>query len=400
VKHWFQDRGFFWWLRLDAIVVLVGFNFVLGLVRWGIEDTDWLTKFSALLVAGGSELGLGVALWLLSDELYGARKWYKLLLWGLGGLVVMLISLYVNYTYFSLKGETVQDLAIRAGLPMFFLLFFSMLPTKRRELTAAQIDERGQRELQKIQWQQRLQEAKDEPTRRALAEKEARKQEREREKAILLDMLAIAKDAGVDTERFYVDSGEGYEWNKRGLQRALEGLNLWPPDRETLGKAPADDAQFTRTLASLVDPVAAAEPTSEPTLETTPTTSGSRRTMLNAHEIAERWQAMGIPYSVSTIESWMEPRCKHPYALKNTRKFPPSNPRSRKAFERRASLDAISQIERKILGSRDAKVTPFPTRQLTREPAQEPTRQVTQGVAEEPTQASTQQNAYDLLAAE
>lgn len=394
--NWFKERGFFWWLRLVAMAGLIGFNFVLALVRWGIGDTDPITQASALLVASGSELMLGVALWLFSEQVYSAdrgwkqgRWWVKLLWWGGVALVCMVISLYVNYTYFSAKHETLGDLLVRAGLPMAFLIGFSVLPVKKKEITVAQVEQRYAAKIREAQLRQQLQAVLDAPEHERQAAKAARAAEKAKEHALLLDMLAIAKDTGVDTERFYVDTGEGMEWNRLGLQRALEGLKLWPPVRETLGSDRAVGAS-----------VSSAGTASDATSPVTSTTSGSRRTMLNAHEIAERWQAMGIPYSVSTIESWMEPRCKHPYALKNTRKFPPSNPRSRKAFERRASLDSISQVERKILGSRDAKVTPFPTRQLTREPAQEPTRQVTQGVAEEPTQKPTQLNVYNLLAAE
>lgn len=402
--NWFKDRGFLWWLRLVVMVGLTGFNFALALWRWGIADSDPYTRLSALIVASCSELMLGVALWLFADAVYSderswrnARWWVKLLWWGGVWVGCMAISLYVNYTYFSTKGETLTDLGVRAGLPMAFLIGFSVLPVKKKRLTKEQVAERGEVELEKLQWQQRIEEQRNAPLRLEQERKAAAKRQRDQEEDELLDMIQIALDAGMDISRYKVriDAFEE-KWNQRGLQRALEGLKLWPPVRETLGKAPADDEQFKRTLASLVDPVRASAATSEGTQ----TTSGSRRTMLNAAEIRERWLAMGITYSEQTIDGWMEPRCKHPYALKNTRKFPPSNPRSRKAFERRASLDSISQVERKILADRDAKVTPFPTRQLTQEPAQEPTRQVTQGVAKEPTQKPTQQNAYDLLAAE
>ena len=390
--NWFKDRGFFWWLRLVAMAGLIGFNFVLALVRWGIEDTDLITQASALLVASGSELMLGVALWLFSEQVYSAdrgwkqgRWWVKLLWWGGVALVCMAISLYVNYTYFSAKHETLGDLLVRAGLPMAFLIGFSVLPVKKKEITVAQVEQRYAARIREAQLRQQLQAVLDEPERERQAAKAVEKERRDRQEAELLDMVSIAENAGIDVERFKVrlDDFE-VKWNRLGLQRALEGLNLWPPMRETLGSDHAG---------------AASVPTADVTPETTPTTSGSRRTMLNAQEIAERWQAMGITYSVATIEGFLEPRCKHPYALKNTRKFPPSNPRSRKPFERRAGLDSISQVEQKIRADRAAKVTPFPTRQLTQEPTQEPTRQVTQEPTQKSAQKPTQQNAYDLLAA-
>ena len=122
--------------------------------------------------------------------------------------------------------------------------------------------------------------------------------------------------------------------------------------------------------------------------------------MLSAKEVFERWQALGIPYKERTIAGWMEPRVKHPYALRNTRLFPLNPPVRGQTQERRAALASVTDVERKILADRASKVTQLPTQSLTPEPAQEPTQEVTQVITQQPTQVSTHHNAYDLLAAE
>lgn len=237
--NWFKERGFFWWLRLMAMSGLIGFNFVLALVRWGIDSADPITKASALLVASGSEFMLGVTLWLFSDCIYSADRgwrnghwWVKLLWWGNVGVLCMAISLYVNYTYFSAQHESLGDLLVRAGLPMAFLVGFSLLPVKK-EITVAQVEQRYAAKIREAQLRQQLQAVLDEPEKQRLATKAARDEAKAKERAMLLDMLAIAQDARIDTQRFYVNTQEGYEWNSLGLQRALEELNLWPPARET-----------------------------------------------------------------------------------------------------------------------------------------------------------------------
>lgn len=393
--NWFKERGFFWWLRLMAMSGLIGFNFVLALVRWGIDSADPITKASALLVASGSEFMLGVTLWLFSDCIYSADRgwrnghwWVKLLWWGNVGVLCMAISLYVNYTYFSAQHESLGDLLVRAGLPMAFLVGFSLLPVKK-EITVAQVEQRYAAKIREAQLRQQLQAVLDEPEKQRLATKAARDAAKAKERAMLLDMLAIAQDARIDTQRFYVNTQEGYEWNTLGLQRALEELNLWPPARET-----------QRSDHTGAESVPALETTSDATSQVTPTTSSGRRTMLSAKEIFERWQALGIPYKERTIAGWMEPRVKHPYALRNTRLFPLNPPVRGQTQERRVTLASVADVERKILADRASKVTQLPTLQPTQEPAQEPTRQVTQESTQKSAQKPTHQNAYDLLAAE
>lgn len=122
--------------------------------------------------------------------------------------------------------------------------------------------------------------------------------------------------------------------------------------------------------------------------------------MLSAKKIFERWQALGIPYKERTIAGWMEPRVKHPYALRNTRLFPLNPPVRGQTQERRVALASVVEVERKILADRASKVTQLPTQPTAPKPTQEPTQQVTREGTEELTQASTQFNAYDLLAAE
>lgn len=337
--HWFQSKGLLYFVRLGLMAVLTGFNFWLALQRWGWSDADPVIKVSALLVAGVTEIGLFAFLVLFHQTYYAPVKRKRALFgWGLASLACVGVSLYVNIGYFAVNwhdqaGNTLADLLIRALFPMGLLLFFSMIPPKVQKLrTAADVEAEYAGKLAEARMKVQLTQIEE-------GEKHRRRKERQDAEAELLDMLGIAENAGIDVQNFSVAIDGEYQWNKRGLQRALEGLKLWPPVRETLGSVADDSADETATEES--------DAMSD---------SGNHKATMNAEEVAD---LLGV--SVKVAKDMIEPRSSHRYAISGSRKVYFRKPRRGQEWERRVPYKNVLEMQAKMTADTAAKVRAFPT---------------------------------------
>ena len=324
--NWLKLKGLLYFVRLGLMSVLTGFNFWLALVRWGWSDADPVIKVSALIVAGVTEIGLFAFLVLFHQTYYTPVKRKAALAgWGLASLACAGVSLYVNIGYFAINwhdqaGNALADLLIRALFPMALLLFFSMIPPKVQKFrTALDVEAEYEGKIAEAQQKLKLQQIEE-------AEKHRRRKARADEEAELLDMIGIAQNAGIDVQGFSVAIDGEYQWNRRGLQRTLEGLKLWPPARETLGSVVADESEelATEETDAMSD-------------------SGNHRSYISADEVAEI-----LNVSTFVASKMMEARSTHQYAIKNCKNIRLRKPVRGRSHERRAPYATVLEIKSKM----------------------------------------------------
>ncbi len=296
--RWLTNKGFLYFLRIGLMTVLTGFNFCLAVIRWGWSDADPLIKASALIVAGTTEIGLFAFLVLFHAEFYGRRRLQGLTGWGLASLSCVGVSLYVNIGYFNLNwkdagGNSLADLLIRALFPMAMLLFFSMIPPKKKRFrTQAEIDEEYNAKAYEQQRKNELELLKQQNQRQELDERQARREQRERERAMRTQMLRIA---GELAQQYVVPSPgdeEATQMDWIGLQADLEARKLWPPQPPVLATLP--DVETLQREA-----IAAEEAEEDSAL----TASGKHKVWMLAEDVAKE---LGIPVSQAALR--MEPR--------------------------------------------------------------------------------------------
>lgn len=238
MKHWFQSKGLLWFIRIGMMSAITGFNFWLAVTRWGWLDSDPRVKVSAVLVAGGTELGLFAFLVLFNQRFYVPnRRWSGLAWWGVAAALAVGISLYVNIGYFSKwkdpDGNAYVDLAIRGVVPMVFLLAFSMIPPKVQKIrTAADVEQEYEGKLAEARLKQQLKEIERQAERREEQERQEKRKQREAVRATQLQMLRLAREAwGQDrVDSFTVPTPAGeYETDWQGLEDQLRAERHWPP---------------------------------------------------------------------------------------------------------------------------------------------------------------------------
>ena len=228
--RWFSDRGLLWFVRIGFMLAISLFNFWLAVVRWGWESSDPRVQVSAVLVAGGTELGLFAFLILFNQRFYMKdRRFSRLWGWGLAALLAVLISLYVNIGYFEKwtdpDGNAYLDLAIRGGVPMIFLVAFSLIPPKERKVRSQ--EDIDQEYDSKIHLERRRQELALTQTQMV----QDRREKQVKEQAAQRAMLRIATQINIISQ--YQVRNDGFlETDWMSLEEDLALRGLWDSERQ------------------------------------------------------------------------------------------------------------------------------------------------------------------------
>src|SRR5579885_282207 len=248
LKRTFITLGWKFWASEVIMVVFGVYNFTVSAQQWGYGNANATISQGGLLSAATLELGLIVFLHLARFAFFARQRTWQTLVgffaWALISLALAFISLHNNQLYSQAHwrpedGDVTTELWTRCIVPMAVMFFCCIVPPGKlivrsqeeidREYDAKIHEARREQELALVRTQ-------DRQDRRAQAA---------RERAIHTQLLRIARQEGMDTASYQVENDGSLETDWISLEADLAARGKWDSEHQrplaTVQAEPGDE---------------------------------------------------------------------------------------------------------------------------------------------------------------